>query len=51
MNFDNLTNYLNYLVDKRGIPGVDCIVYKNHKMLYRHLYGKVTLRLTKLNRR
>ncbi len=40
MNFTNLTDYLNYLVKEVNTPGVDCIVYKNHEMIYRHLAGK-----------
>ncbi len=40
MNFKKLTDYLNYLVDEVKTPGVDCIVYKNHEMVYRYFTGK-----------
>ena len=40
MDFTNLTNYLDYLVNEVNTPGVDCIVYKNHEMIYRHFAGK-----------
>ena len=39
MDFDKITAYLDSLVDEKGIPSVDCIIQKNHKTLYRHLYG------------
>lgn len=35
-----LTEYLDSLIDK-GIPSVDCIVYKDHKQIYRHMNGTV----------
>ncbi len=40
MNFTKLTSYLNYLVDEMKTPGVDCIVHKNHEMVYRYFTGK-----------
>ncbi len=40
MNFSKLTDYLNFLVYDVNTPGVDCIVYKNHEMIYRHCAGK-----------
>ncbi len=40
MEFKNLTQYLNSLVFEKNVPCVDCIVYKNHEMLYRHFVGK-----------
>lgn len=41
-NFDaeKMTTYLDSLVEQ-GIPSVDCIVYRNHKQIYRHLNGTV----------
>ncbi|MCR5204279.1 MAG: beta-lactamase family protein [Lachnospiraceae bacterium] len=33
-----LTEYLDSLLDL-GVPSVDCIVYKDHKMIYRHMNG------------
>lgn len=39
MNFDKITEYLDSLVTKEDIPSVDCIIYKDHEMLYRHLNG------------
>lgn len=38
MNFTHLENYLNYLTNDFGVPGVDCLVTKDGKELYR--YGK-----------
>lgn len=40
MNFERLTSYLDHLVDDINTPSVDCIIYKEHKMIYRHFYGK-----------
>lgn len=38
MNLQGLTDYLNALEEK-GIPSVDCIVYKEHEQIYRHMNG------------
>ena len=35
-----LTAYLDSLLEK-GIPSVDCIVYRDHQMIYRHMNGTV----------
>ncbi len=40
MEFKNLTEYLNSLVFDKNVPCVDCIVYKNHELIYRHFVGK-----------
>ena len=40
MDFDKITEYLESLT-KKGIPSVDCIVMKNHEMLYRHMCGTI----------
>lgn len=37
-NFDEITKYLDSLKEQ-GIPSADCIIYKNHEMLYRHMTG------------
>ena len=37
-----LSSYLDSLLEK-GIPSVDCIVYEDHKMLYRHKNGTVDI--------
>lgn len=37
---EKMTAYLDSLVEQ-GIPSVDCIVYHNHKQIYRHLNGTV----------
>ncbi|MDO4608213.1 MAG: serine hydrolase domain-containing protein [Clostridia bacterium] len=47
MNFSILTDYLNTLVYDKNTPCVDCIVYKNHKMIYRHFAGKSDLEADK----
>lgn len=39
MNFSELTEFLDGLVSKTGIPGVDCLIYKRHKEVYRHSAG------------
>ena len=38
MNSDKLTKYLDGVLD-RQIPSFDCIVYKNHEIIYRHMGG------------
>ena len=38
MNFEKITQYLDSLMD-RDIPGADCIIYKDHEMVYRHMFG------------
>ena len=40
MGFDEITNYLDSLIE-RDIPSVDCMIYENHNMLYRHMSGKI----------
>lgn len=40
MNTEKITEYLDSLIGK-GIPSVDCMIYQNHKLLYRHMNGKV----------
>ena len=39
MNFSLLTRYLDSLEDEYGIRGLDCIVMKDHEMVYRHMAG------------
>lgn len=39
MEFKELRNYLDSLVNKDNTPSVDCIVYKNHKMIFRYFTG------------
>ena len=39
MNFDLLTNYLDTLEEEYGVRGLDCIVLKDHEMIYRHMAG------------
>lgn len=38
MNFSKITNYLNSL-EAEGIPSVDCMIYKDHELVYRHFNG------------
>lgn len=38
MNFEKITEYLDSL-EGRGIPSVDCMIYRNHELLYRHRNG------------
>lgn len=42
MNSKELTNYLNSLIS-RGIPSVDCSVYKEHECIYRYMTGYTDL--------
>lgn len=39
MDFTNLKNYLDVLVNEVKTPGVDCIVYKDHKEVFRYFTG------------
>ncbi len=39
MDFTNLKKYLDVLVNEVKTPGVDCIVYKEHKELFRYFTG------------
>ena len=39
MNFTNLKNYMDRLVSEYNVPGVDCIVYKDHQQLFRYYTG------------
>ena len=39
MSFEKLTDYLEGLEEKYGVPACDCIVTKNHEVVYRHLTG------------
>lgn len=41
MDKEKLTNYLESLIPDLGIPSVDCVVYKNHEEIYRHMCGTV----------
>ena len=41
MDKEKLTNYLESLIPDLGIPSVDCVVYQNHKEIYRHMCGTV----------
>lgn len=46
MNFDKITEYLDSILD-RGIPSYDCIIYREHEMLYRHMNGFSDINKTK----
>ena len=39
---EKLTTYLDSLIEK-GIPSVDCIVFHDHKQIYRHMNGTVDI--------
>ncbi|MBO4775963.1 MAG: beta-lactamase family protein [Lachnospiraceae bacterium] len=39
MDFDKITKYLDSLVEEKDFPSVDCVIYKDHEMLYRHMKG------------
>ena len=38
MDFEKITKYLDSL-EARGIPSVDCMIYRDHELLYRHMNG------------
>ncbi len=38
MNFEKITAYLDSL-ESRGIPSVDCMIYRDHELVYRHMNG------------
>lgn len=39
MNFKHLKNFLDYHVSVEKIPGVDCVVYKDHEVVFRYFTG------------
>ena len=39
MNFDKLTEYIESLNQKYGIPAADCRITKEHETIYRHMTG------------
>ena len=39
MDFSRLKAYMDRLVDEYKVPGVDCIVYKEHEQLFRYFTG------------
>jgi len=40
MNFDKLTEFLDSVEDKYGIPFADCAVMHRHEMVFRHMTGR-----------
>lgn len=40
MNFEKITEYLDSL-EARGIPSVDCMIYRDHELVYRHMNGTI----------
>lgn len=41
MDLTKITQYLDSLEEIYGIPSVDCIIYKEHEQIYRHMHGTV----------
>ena len=41
MNFEKLTEYLDSLEEKYGIPANDCKVTKEHEVIYRKVTGQI----------
>ena len=39
MDFPKLRSRLNAFVSDYGTPGVDCIIYKDHEVVFRHSAG------------
>lgn len=46
MKFEEITEYLDSLVES-GIPSVDCIIYKDHEQIYRHMCGTTDAQYSK----
>lgn len=46
MNYDKITEYLDSILEK-GIPSYDCIILKNHEVVYRHMNGYSDINKTK----
>ncbi|MBO5348192.1 MAG: serine hydrolase, partial [Lachnospiraceae bacterium] len=46
MNLDKITEYLETLPG-RGIPSVDCMIFKEHELVYRHMCGTTDEAYTK----
>ena len=42
INEKKITKYLDSLLEE-GIPSVDCIIYKDHRQIYRHMNGTVDI--------
>jgi len=36
---DNLRKFMDSSIEKLGLPGIDCIVYRNHEEIFRHMSG------------
>ncbi len=39
MDFTKLKDYMHVMVEKYNVPGVDCIVYKDHEQVFRYYTG------------
>jgi len=39
MNFTNLKNSMDKMIKEYNVPGLDCIVYKDHEMVFRYITG------------
>lgn len=39
MNFEKLKKLMDKFISEYNTPGVDCIVYKDHEILYRNFTG------------
>ncbi len=46
MNLQGITDYLDSLVEE-GFPSVDCMIYKEHEQIYRHMNGTTNVERTK----
>lgn len=38
-NFDELKNFMDTIIAKLRIPGIDCIIYKDHREIFRYTTG------------
>lgn len=47
MDFGKLKNCMEEIVQKYNTPGVDCMVYKDHEVIFRYFTGRVILKTIK----
>lgn len=43
MNLDRLKAYMDTAIPAHGLTGIDCIIYQNHKEIFRHATGAANL--------
>ena len=38
-NFDDLKHFMDTMIPELGVSGIDCIIYQNHRLIFRHASG------------